>query len=155
MATKPTLLIVPASFSPPHLYDIVVDKLKALGYEAHIVATPSVGRKEVAPTMLDDAAVIQTHLKQLADQGKDIVLIAHSYGGIPASESVKGYSKEARAKEGKKGGVVRILYTTCLVPREGQSALDLRGSAPLLDFIKIDVSVPDDIVDLIRLIRNT
>lgn len=145
MATKPTLLIVPASFSPPDLYNIAVPKLNALGYEVLIVATPSVGRKEVAPTMLDDAAAIHTQLEQLTDQGKDIVLIAHSYGGIPTSESVKGYSKEARTKAGNKGGVIRILYTTCLVTREGQSASDLLGNAPPLDFIKIDVSSPADL----------
>jgi hypothetical protein len=140
MSSKPTIVFVPASFSPPAMYNMIVEKLQSQGYEVHVVTTPSVGKKEgPAPTMLDDSAAIQKVLSEVADQGKDILLVAHSYGGIPLSESIKGYSKDVRAKEGRKGGVVKILYVTCLVTRVGESAQDTLVDAPPLGFISVEV----------------
>jgi pimeloyl-ACP methyl ester carboxylesterase len=72
--------------------------------------------------MYDDAEYIAELATELADQGKDIVLMSHSYGGTPASQSMKGLSRSERAKAGKKGGVVRLAYMTALVPEEGVPA---------------------------------
>lgn len=69
--------------------------------------------------MADDAAYVQSITSKLADEGKDILVLTHSYGGIPGTESVKGLSKADREKEGKKGGVVRLLYMTSIVPPVG------------------------------------
>jgi hypothetical protein len=50
-----------------------------------------------------------------------VVIIAHSYGGKPATESVKGLSKEARGQQGKQGGVVRLAYMTATAPEVGSA----------------------------------
>ena len=71
--------------------------------------------------MAEDAASIHAELEKLADEGKEIVVIGHSYGGIPVSEAQKGLSLEERRKEGKKGGVVRLGYLTAFVPPVGIS----------------------------------
>ena len=141
MTPKTALLLAPASFTPPATYDIAVDKLKAQGYEVHVVNMPSVSRKEPTPDMHDDSAAIGAELDKLVEQGKDILVISHSYSGIPVSEGVKGFSKEIRAEKGKKGGVIGILYTTALVVKEGQSAADLLGQGPPANFIKVDVTI--------------
>jgi len=126
------------------MYDIAVDKLKAQGYEVHVVNMPSVGRKEPTPNMNDDSSAIGAELDKLVEQGKDVLVISHSYSGIPVSEGVKGFGKETRAKKGKKGGVTRILYTTALVVKEGQSAADLLGQGPPAAFLKVDVIIRTD-----------
>jgi hypothetical protein len=82
----------------------------------------TVGKKPGLPSVADDAAAIRQTVTKFADEGKDVVLIAHSYGGTPTSESIKGISKAEREKEGKKGGVVRVAYMTALVPALGTSA---------------------------------
>jgi hypothetical protein len=81
-----------------------------------------VGKKPGLPTMADDAAAIKQTATKFADEGKDVVIIAHSYSGTPTSESIKGISKVEREKEGKKGGVVRVAYMTALVPALGGSS---------------------------------
>jgi len=68
-----------------------------------------------------------------------VVIIAHSYGGVPASESLKGLSKIERAKEGKSGGVVRIGYLTALVPGVGVSAAGLLAEVPKEQKIEFDI----------------
>jgi hypothetical protein len=72
--------------------------------------------------MADDAASIAAEIEKEADAGKDVIVVAHSYGGVPASQSVKDLVKSKREAQGKKGGVVRLAYMTALVPAEGGAA---------------------------------
>jgi len=125
MASKPALILVTGSFSSPDFYNNIIGPLRSRGYEVAAPQLRTVGKKPgPAPSMYDDAALIADEITNFADQGKDVMLIAHSYGGTPASQSVKGLSKAEREKEGKKGGVVRIAYMTCLVPEVGKAAPD-------------------------------
>jgi predicted alpha/beta hydrolase family esterase len=43
--------------------------------------------------MYDDAAVVAAMASKLAEVRKDIVLVAHSYGGHVACEAAKGLAK--------------------------------------------------------------
>jgi pimeloyl-ACP methyl ester carboxylesterase len=95
--------------------------------------------------MYDDAALIAKVAEELADQGKDVILIGHSYGGVPISQSPKGLVKEERKAQGKPGGIVRLAYMTCLVPTIGQSAQDVLNTIPDREksvSMAIDVSPP-------------
>ncbi|KAF2475686.1 alpha/beta-hydrolase [Lindgomyces ingoldianus] len=132
MANPPTIVFIPGSFCPPFFYDDSIQKpIVSRGYEMHVLQYPSIGYKPNSlPTMADDAAFISAEVAKVADEGKDIVLVAHSYGGIPASESVKGLSKADRKKAGKKGGVVRLAYMTALVPLVGGNAVGLLADVP-------------------------
>lgn len=72
--------------------------------------------------MADDAAVFHEIIKKLADQGKEVVLVTHSYGGIVGNESVKGLSKEDREAKSKKGGVIKIVYISSVISEVGKSS---------------------------------
>ncbi|EXJ87549.1 hypothetical protein A1O3_04509 [Capronia epimyces CBS 606.96] len=134
--SKPSLLLIPGSFCPPELYDQVVDPVIARGYEIRALHLPSVGlaadkgREGSLPTMYDDAAFIAQEAEKLADQGKAVVLIAHSYGGVPTTQSVKGLAASERKKQGKPGGIVRLAYMTSLVPAVGVSAAGVLAEVP-------------------------
>ncbi len=78
--------------------------------------------------MYDDAALIALRAEQLADEGKDVILIGHSYGGVPLSQSTKGLSRQSRAALGKPGGIIRLGYIGAIVPAEGQSAADVTAA---------------------------
>ncbi|KAI5859405.1 alpha/beta-hydrolase [Durotheca rogersii] len=140
--SKPSILLVPGSFSLPEFYDKVISGVAAKGYEIRGLHYPSVGfktgpRQGEPATMLDDAAFIAKEVEALADEGKDVILLAHSYGGVPITQSAKGLSKQERQKEGKKGGIVRLLYMTALVVPEGVSAsgiLETFGDGFRLEF---------------------
>jgi hypothetical protein len=45
----------------------------------------------------------------------------HSIGSVPGSESLLHLSKSERQKEGKKGGVIRVVYIGILLPKAGKT----------------------------------
>jgi hypothetical protein len=147
--SKPSILFIPGSFSIPEFYDPVLDAVRSKGYEIKGLHKPSAGlktgpREGTPPTMYDDAAYIASEASKLADEGKDVILVAHSYGGVPTTESTKGLSKKERQEQGKKGGIVGLGYLTALVPAVGTSAAGLLANVPddqKLD-VKMDVRVP-------------
>ncbi|KAG9958719.1 hypothetical protein KCU61_g8126, partial [Aureobasidium melanogenum] len=67
--------------------------------------------------MFDDARYIQECVEKIANTGRDIVIMAHSYGGCPATQSLEGLTKTERTTSGKAGGVIRIAYLAGVVPR--------------------------------------
>ncbi|XHG06029.1 hypothetical protein AWENTII_009240 [Aspergillus wentii] len=74
--------------------------------------------------MEDDASHFHDVINALADEGKDVVIVAHSYGGIVANQCAQGLLKTDRAAFGKPGGVVRVVFITCIVPALGCSTSD-------------------------------
>jgi hypothetical protein len=144
--SKLSILIVPGSFCIPELYDSVVDPVKEKGLEIKALHLPSSGlktgpREGAPPTMYDDAAFIAKETAKLADEGKDVILIAHSYGGVPMTESVKGLRKEERQKEGKEGGIVRLAYLTVLLPPVGTPAGEILMHVPAENKLEMRVDV--------------
>lgn len=134
--SKPSILLVPGSFGLPEFYTPVLDAVTAKGYQIQGLHLPSVGlstlkgREGPPPTMYDDAAFITKEAMKLADEGRDLILIGHSYGGVPVTQSLKGIGKQERQKQGKKGGVVNIAYMTCLVPALGGTAASVLADVP-------------------------
>jgi hypothetical protein len=126
----------PGSFALPIFYQETTDIIKSKGYDLEAIHKPSVGpsagqkRPEGLPTMYDDAAHIASVASKYIDQGKDVVLIAHSYGGAPTTQSTKGLTKPEREKEGKTGGIRRVGYMTCIVPALGQNAVEVMSEVP-------------------------
>jgi hypothetical protein len=50
-----------------------------------------------------------------------VIINAHSWGGIPATSSLDGLSKEERVREGKTTSVVRLTFVSAFVLPEGMS----------------------------------
>lgn len=120
---RPELLIIPTSFCSSSLYDGQVQYLRGRGYSVHALDPPSFPanyRSDTpAPSMYDDARCIRDYVTKITDSGKDIVILAHSYGGCPTSQSLEGLTKTERVASGLVGGVVRIAYLSGVVPRLG------------------------------------
>ncbi|KAF2180553.1 hypothetical protein K469DRAFT_741099 [Zopfia rhizophila CBS 207.26] len=148
MSPKPTILLVPGSFSPPPFYESIPNSTSSKGYEIHTLHLPTIGKKDgKPPTMADDAAFINAAAAKIVDEGKDIVVVARSYGGVCASEGAKGLPKAERGKEGKKerkkerkkGGIVRIAYITALAPAVGVSTSGVLADAPNAEIVFSDL----------------
>lgn len=68
-----------------------------------------------------------------------MVLVAHSYGGIPTTQSLETLSQKARSAQGKSGGVRKIVYLTAVVLQVGTSNFELFGGI-MPDFVSVTVS---------------
>lgn len=144
---KPYTLIVPGGLTPATIYDPVVDEVTKRGHDIRAVPLPSVrlrsetGPVREPPTMYEDAALIAREAEALADAGRDVIIISHSYGGVPATESVRGLSKATRRKEGKPGGVVRLAYMTSLVPALGAAANEVVTNRPRAEGLSVEMDM--------------
>jgi len=138
MAQPPAILLIPGSFAPAHLYSTFVDELHSSGYPNVVtVSLPSVGKHEGKPaaTMAEDAEAIRSAAKELIQAGNDVLLVSHSYGGVPTTESLKGLNVKGKG-DGEKG-VVGLLYVTSIVPEVGQGGGSAM-SAGLPDYLSVE-----------------
>ncbi|CRG92405.1 hypothetical protein PISL3812_09464 [Talaromyces islandicus] len=129
MPSKPSIVIIPGSFSGPELYTILGSQLVGHGYEVFVGALQSASHTppERPATMKEDAAYFRGIAEFLASQGKDVVVLGHSYGGIVATECVKGVTRAERKEQGKPGGVVRVVYLASVIGDVGQGSLEAMG----------------------------
>ncbi|KAF2139186.1 uncharacterized protein K452DRAFT_232993 [Aplosporella prunicola CBS 121167] len=130
-AAKPTVVLAPGAWHTPDCYDEVRERLSALGYPTQSVAYPSVGAEPPTATLSDDVAAVRGAVAELADAGKSVVLVVHSYGGCVGASAVEGLGARTRARAGKKGGVVMFVYLAAFVVPKGKCLFDMfAGNAP-------------------------
>jgi len=144
MTTKPTVVVVPGSWQTPVVWDgfrALAEKEGGFPAVAH-VALPTIGGTETPLAGLaEDVAAVRAILGPLVDeQEKDVVLLCHSSGGISGSNAVEGWDCATREKEGKKGGVVRIVFLAAFMLPKEQSLLGMLGGQPA-PWMVVDVSL--------------
>ncbi len=109
------------------------------GIASTAVALPSCGEAGIAPTdagpgLHEDAAATTAVL----DDGEPAIVVAHSYGGMVASQA------------GEHPAVRRLVYITSLLPTVGESLATLSSGAtnpvPVIPHADGSVSVDDDAV---------
>jgi len=135
MAAKPTVLIVPGACVGSYLYHRLVSVFEKDGFPTVCNSLPGfeIG---VPSTMYDDAKRVRVELDRLIlGEGKDVVLLIHSYGGVVGSEaSVEEYGKKFRAEKGLAGGIVRIIFLTAIILPVGVSQwATMKDNLPPLD----------------------
>ncbi|OAP55307.1 hypothetical protein AYL99_10280 [Fonsecaea erecta] len=89
---KPTLLFVPGAWHSPAHYEALMKALEEHEYHCEAVALPSVDPKDPPNTDADtDAAAISAAIRDILSSGNDVVLITHSYGGIPGQSAAYSF----------------------------------------------------------------
>jgi pimeloyl-ACP methyl ester carboxylesterase len=134
-AEKPTLVFVPGAWHPPSCYDIIIKILSSPPYSYPCVAikTPTVGAEPPILTLQHDVDAIRAVTTVLADDGKEILLVMHSYGGLPGSQSCEELAKNERERQGKKGGVIALVYIAAFVFPEGTIHSTRETLPPIID----------------------
>ncbi|KAL9624613.1 MAG: hypothetical protein Q9160_001278 [Pyrenula sp. 1 TL-2023] len=127
-AIKPTFVIVPGAWHPISCYNGLSKELSSAGYPVEFVKLPSLDPSDpFDASCARDADVVRETLLPLIEAGKNVVVVPHSYGGIPAGCGARGLAASAREKEGKKGGVLGLIYMTSFVVPEGSTLLEFMG----------------------------
>ncbi|ETI24703.1 hypothetical protein G647_04072 [Cladophialophora carrionii CBS 160.54] len=131
MSSKPVIVFVPGAWHTPDSFHLVTAELQAAEYETRGVDLASVGAQTPLKDFWPDVEAIQRVLKPLADEGRDIVLVVHSYGGVIGNQAVQGFVKSERENEGKKGGISHIYFCCAFALPEGVSLMDALNNKPL------------------------
>ncbi|OJJ96611.1 hypothetical protein ASPACDRAFT_46781 [Aspergillus aculeatus ATCC 16872] len=138
---KPIFVFVPGAWHDPDTFDNIRDLLQKRGHDTDAVANQSVGAADPSVGLHADIAHTKRALQALADQGRSIVVVAHSYGGIVAAGAVEGLGYTSRARAGQHGGVIQVVWMAAFVTPKGKSLLDMLGGnwLPWMSF-----TTPDD-----------
>ncbi|KIV99319.1 uncharacterized protein PV09_08979 [Verruconis gallopava] len=122
----PSIVLVPGMASVGNVFYMPLKlELEKLGYtEVIIVEIPSVDSEsrlgDLRPNPLEaDIKHIRQILTNLLDGGKDVVIVAHSYGGTPSLYASEGLWKHARS--GDSGGVIKAVLLSSSLTMPGHS----------------------------------
>ena len=130
--TKPTVLFIPGAWLPPSAYSAFLHAVRNAGYPTECASYPSFDPKDSVhvDAATDTSYILKNYLIPLIEiEGKDVVIVMHSYGGIPGSGAAIGLGKATRKQEGRKGGVVGLVHSSGFVLSEGLSCADGQGGS--------------------------
>ena len=135
----PTILLVQGSFQIPQVYSKLVQGLEAQGYPTIHPQLPTCSDTDSPHfpqlSLVDDALAIRIELiRQVEYQGKNVVVVMHSYGGLVGSEAAtEELSYAKRHAQGLPGGVIHLFLYSAFLINEGQSVLSAFGESPTND----------------------
>ncbi|KAL2827662.1 Alpha/Beta hydrolase protein [Aspergillus pseudoustus] len=127
---KPAFVLVPGASQNPAHYAYLLHLLQSAGYGAFTGLLPSIGAQGPV-TASDDADYVRERLLlPLLDVGnQDVILISHSYSGMPASAAARGLGPADRQAQGKTTAVLGQIFIATILPRggDGLSVIDNFG----------------------------
>jgi pimeloyl-ACP methyl ester carboxylesterase len=121
MRETPTLLLVHGSWHGAWCWEKLTPELDRRGIAWRAIDLPCVGTDAAElGTVADDAAIIEAAAREIPG---NVVIVAHSYGGIPTTE--------ARFS----ANVKHLVYLGAFMPAVGQSLVSLLPPGPLPPFV--------------------
>ena len=126
-SSKPTIVLVPGAWHQVAQYSPLTTRLEEAGYKVYGVDYPSTSPNPTNTNFDPDVEVVHKSIERLADQGKNVVVVVHSAAGIIAGEAARGLSKADRERDGKAGGIVRMVYICAFAAPEGVALYDATG----------------------------
>jgi pimeloyl-ACP methyl ester carboxylesterase len=142
LKTKPTIAIIAGAWQNPDVYTSLRETFTSMGYPSVCLSPPSTTLPHGDTDLAADVAFVRDKvLLPSINEGKDVVLLMHSFGGVYGGSAAKGLSKTEREKEGKKGGIVALVYMAAAAVPSGMTTLERMGvGEELLPWVKLDVS---------------
>ncbi|KAJ5979897.1 Alpha/beta hydrolase family-domain-containing protein [Penicillium waksmanii] len=124
MPNQPTLVFIHGSWHTPTCYNPLI-KLLEPKLRCVAVSLPSTSGNPKA-TFKDDLDAARTVVSAETSNGRDVVVIAHSYGGIVGGSVIKGFakSKESPASDNQSGYVIGLILIASGFNLTGLSFMD-------------------------------
>ncbi|KAF8866559.1 alpha/beta-hydrolase [Acephala macrosclerotiorum] len=136
----PSIVFCHGAWHTPDFFHKVIAILEPLGYKCVTVALPSSsGRVPPTTDLGEDIAAIRSVVLKELEAGHDVVMHAHSWGGIPTSSALEGLTKPERLASGKTTGVTKLTYVSAFVIPENTSLEEFIGG-PQPTWVIDDVS---------------
>ena len=125
----PTILLVPGAFTASSCYDLVLPYLQPHGCPVVVASLPSSNPEtpEEHTAASDGRFLLVEHLLPLINEGREVVVFAHSFGATSLSGADQKLSKHQRSEDGLPGGVLGLIYISFAMCTDGQSQLEYLG----------------------------
>ncbi|KAI1361863.1 alpha/beta-hydrolase [Xylaria arbuscula] len=125
---SPLIVLVPGAFGTPDGFERLVPHLG--GLQTHPGSYPSCNPDDpMSAECLKDVAKLRSTLLSLLGQGSNVVILAHSYGGVVAGGAAAGLDNVSRQADGHSSAVVGLVYVAGNITLEGESLLEAVGGA--------------------------
>ncbi|KAJ6084272.1 hypothetical protein N7486_011072 [Penicillium sp. IBT 16267x] len=122
MSSLPTIVLVHGAWHTPDHYSNYVNALQKQGFQVHCPLLPTSSNARPPTAFLREAvACVKEIVNTLIEDGRRVLMIMHSYGGVVGSSAVEGLSFSERKASGKPGGVIHLLYLCAFILPLGYS----------------------------------
>jgi pimeloyl-ACP methyl ester carboxylesterase len=122
--TPSAVLIIHGGYFLPTAWEPFVKDLRAAGFVVACPRLPTCGDSRPPKALLaDDVAVVQAEARTLSEKGHIFAILAHSYGGIVATEAI---GSDLYAGE-RGGGVSHLIFLSAWLVQPGDSLGDVIG----------------------------
>ncbi|TGO21547.1 hypothetical protein BPAE_0214g00180 [Botrytis paeoniae] len=115
--SKPTVVFIPSFWHTPEGFTPLAELLEMEGHPSVLVNLPSAGAHPGHPDFSQDVAAICKIITELADEGKEVMVVMHSGGSVSGSEASRDLGKKERQAKGKDSKIVRVIYIGILLPK--------------------------------------
>ena len=82
-SSKPVILLFHVAWHSASCWSLLIPYLDSAGYVTHPVALPSVSIEDIQDDFTADVTSITPAIASLVDNGDDVAILMHSYGGVP------------------------------------------------------------------------
>ena len=144
---KSTFVFVPGAWHTPSAFGGVMAALLTHGYLSVGVSLPSVGAVPAVNDVTEDIFAIREVVIKLVEQGEEVIVVLHSYGGIPGSQALEGLGKKERERAGDVGGVVRLVYIAAYVLPAGFQLASRGDVTQFSKWVRSDIEVGKFLVE--------
>ena len=128
--SQPTIIYVPGAWHQPIIFDKVIAILSTKGFRSRKISLASVGRSPPVTSLNPDVEVIRDTALAETRQGRNVIVVCHSYGGVPTNQALRGLDKPQKPGGGR---VLAIVYIASYLIREGvagSDAVEAQGGSP-------------------------
>ena len=112
-----SILLVPGAWHTPDCFSSTALLLEKAGYKVDLVPLKSVGPSQHLKNFEPDVETIHAAIQKAVDRGHKVVVLGHSYGGIPASQATKGLESH----------IVNLFLCCSFIIPEGKSLIAAFG----------------------------
>ena len=125
-------ILVPGAFHRPAYLDGITASLRNKGYETSTVPLPTLGGGHVCNSFQPDVEAIYAMTRNIVvNQKRDAIVVAHSYGGVAATEAVGRLAHELSELDEPRGKI-RLVFVAAYVLLKGQTVASV-GMEPYED----------------------
>jgi pimeloyl-ACP methyl ester carboxylesterase len=131
MSDKPVFVFVPGSWHGPEVWEKVSSLLREQGYKSVSITLPTTSGSSSA-SFGDDVKATQAALQVETSQGRNVIVVVHSYGGVVGESAMKGFTrpKDAAALSTNTGYVVGLIVIASGFAQSGMAFLDATNGQP-------------------------
>jgi pimeloyl-ACP methyl ester carboxylesterase len=117
-APKPEIVLVHGAWEEANIWQAVTPLLKKDGYHVVTVTLPGRPSSPLSPDKVSLNLYRDTILSAIGNPPQPVVLVGHSFGGIPISLAAEAAPQKIKT----------LVYVAAYLPQDGQSLLDLGNS---------------------------